>query len=66
MMLIILDMIYNGITNTRIHKTILGTKSQWVCGLRHELSLSARTLGSWVRIPIKAWMSVLGNGLATG
>jgi hypothetical protein len=25
-------------------------------GLRHELSSLARTLGSWVRIPLKAWM----------
>jgi hypothetical protein len=27
-------------------------------GLRHEPSSPARTLGSWVRIPLKAWMSV--------
>jgi hypothetical protein len=27
-------------------------------GLRHELSLLARTLGSWVRIPLKTWMFV--------
>jgi hypothetical protein len=27
-------------------------------GLRHELFSSARTLGSWVQIPLKAWMSV--------
>jgi hypothetical protein len=27
-------------------------------GLRHELSSLARKLGSWVRIPLKAWMSV--------
>jgi hypothetical protein len=26
--------------------------------LRHELSSPARTLGSWIRIPLKAWMSV--------
>jgi hypothetical protein len=26
--------------------------------LRHELSSPARTLVSWVRIPLKAWMSV--------
>jgi hypothetical protein len=25
-------------------------------GLSHELSPLARTLGSWVRIPLKAWM----------
>jgi hypothetical protein len=27
-------------------------------GLRHELSSLALTLGSWVRIPLEAWMSV--------
>jgi hypothetical protein len=25
-------------------------------GLRHEMSSLARTLGSWVLIPLKAWM----------
>jgi hypothetical protein len=24
------------------------------------------TVGSWVRIPLEAWISVLGSGLATG
>jgi hypothetical protein len=33
-------------------------RSKWPRGLRHELSSSARTLGSWVRIPLEAWMSV--------
>jgi hypothetical protein len=37
---------------------IHGSQSQWPRGLRHELFLLARTLGSWVRIPLKAWMSV--------
>jgi hypothetical protein len=32
-------------------------RSQWPRGLRHELSSPARALGSWVRIPLKAWMS---------
>jgi hypothetical protein len=32
---------------------------QWPRGLRHELSSLARTLGSWVRFPLKAWMSVI-------
>jgi hypothetical protein len=32
--------------------------SQWPRRLRYELSSLARTLGSWVRIPLKAWMSV--------
>jgi hypothetical protein len=31
-------------------------QSQWPRGLRHELSPLARTLGSWVRITLKAWM----------
>jgi hypothetical protein len=26
------------------------------CGLRHELSSPAQTLGSWVQIPLKALM----------
>jgi hypothetical protein len=29
-------------------------RSQWPCGLRHELSSLARTLGSWLRIPLEA------------
>jgi hypothetical protein len=52
-------------------------RSQWPRGLRHELPSSARTLGSWVPIPLKAWMSVcvysvfvwffcVGSGLTTG
>jgi hypothetical protein len=48
-------------------------RSQWPRGLRHELSSLTRTLGSWVRIPLKVWMSVcvysvfvLGSDLATG
>jgi hypothetical protein len=32
--------------------------SQWLHSLRHEMSLPAGTLGSWVWIPLKAWMSV--------
>jgi hypothetical protein len=31
---------------------------QWPRGLKHELSSPALTLGSWVRIPLEAWMSV--------
>jgi hypothetical protein len=40
--------------------------------LRHELSSLAGTLGSWVRIPLKAWMFAYafilcaGSGLSTG
>jgi hypothetical protein len=33
---------------------------------RRELSSPDRTLGSWVRIPRKAWMYVLGSSLAMG
>jgi hypothetical protein len=32
--------------------------SQSPSGLRNELSSLARTMGSWVRIPLEAWMSV--------
>jgi hypothetical protein len=49
-------------------------RSQWSHCLRHEPSSPARTLGSWVRIPLKAWMFVfcvyvvlyVGSGLTTG
>jgi hypothetical protein len=33
-------------------------RSQWTRDLRLELSSLAWTLGSWVRIPLKAWMFV--------
>jgi hypothetical protein len=33
-------------------------RSQWPCGLSHELSSLVRTLGSWVGIPLKAGMFV--------
>jgi hypothetical protein len=33
-------------------------RSQWPRRLRHELSSLARTLGSWVQIPLEAWVSV--------
>jgi hypothetical protein len=32
--------------------------SQWPCDLRHESSSPVQTLGSWVRIPLEAWMYV--------
>jgi hypothetical protein len=35
-------------------------RSQWPRSLRHELSSLTRTLGSWVRMPLKEWMSVCG------
>jgi hypothetical protein len=50
--------------------------SLWPRGLKHERFSLARTLGSWVRIPLKAWTSAcvysiyvvlcVGRGLATG
>jgi hypothetical protein len=33
-------------------------RPQWLHGLKHEPSSPARTRRSWVRIPLKAWMSV--------
>jgi hypothetical protein len=56
--------------------TFLSSRSQRPRGIRHELSSLARTLGSRVRIPLKALMSVCvysvcvvlcaGSGLAKG
>jgi hypothetical protein len=50
-------------------------QSQWPRGLRHGLSSLVRTLGSWFRMPLKAWMTVcvytvfvlscVGSGFAT-
>jgi hypothetical protein len=62
----------NSQTATNEHSLLMLSRSQWPRGLKHELSSLARTLGSWVRIPLEAWMSVcvyyvfaLGSGLAT-
>jgi hypothetical protein len=33
-------------------------RSQWPCGLKHELSSPTRTLGSWVRITLEVRMPV--------
>jgi hypothetical protein len=48
-------------------------RSQWPRSLRHEMSSLAKTLESWVQIPLKARKSVcvysvfvLGSGFATG
>jgi hypothetical protein len=49
------------------------SRSQWPRGLRHKMSSPAWTLGSWVRIPLEAWMfvcvysvlSCVSSGLAT-
>jgi hypothetical protein len=47
-------------TKWHLYKVCRGFRqSQWPRGLRHELSSLARTLGSWVRFPLKSWMSVL-------
>jgi hypothetical protein len=53
-----------------------GILNQWPRGLKHEIFSPAQTLGSWVRIPLEAWMPVsvysvfvlfcIGNGVATG
>jgi hypothetical protein len=43
----VLDTVYNRTCRWR-----------WPRGLRHELSSPARTLASWVRISLEAWMSV--------
>jgi hypothetical protein len=40
------------------HSSDYESRSQWPRGLRHEPSSSARTLGSWVRILLEAWMFV--------
>jgi hypothetical protein len=37
---------------------VVNRRSKWPRSLRNEPSSPARTLGSWVRIPLKAWMSV--------
>jgi hypothetical protein len=34
------------------------SRSQWPCGLRQVLYSAAWTLGSWVRIPLEAWICV--------
>jgi hypothetical protein len=60
--------IHNNVILSRVKCTIYETllndlrdkHSRWQCprGLRHQLSSPAWTLGSWVRIPLEAWMSV--------
>jgi hypothetical protein len=52
------------------------SRSQWPLNLRYEMSSRSQTLGSWVRIPLDASMSVrvasmfmlscVGSGLAEG
>jgi hypothetical protein len=48
-----------GRKDTKItYRTVRISPPQWPRGLRHEPSSPGRTLGSWVRIPLEAWMSV--------
>jgi hypothetical protein len=35
-----------------------GSCAQLILGFRHEIFSPARTLGLWIQIPLKAWMSV--------
>jgi hypothetical protein len=41
---------------TKLFSPVVQRRSQWPCGLKHELSSPAPTLNSWVRIPLEAWM----------
>jgi hypothetical protein len=43
---------------------IIKGRSQWRCGLWFELSSPTQTLGSWVRIPLEARMSVCDSVLS--
>jgi hypothetical protein len=61
--------------NLRLYASPLG-RSHWPRGLIYELSSPARTLESWIRISLEAWMSVcvysvcvvlyIGRGPVTG
>jgi hypothetical protein len=72
---------FAALSMSKLQRWIMGmvkyelSRSQLSRGLRHEPSSPARTQGSWVRIPLKAWISVhlfcvcvlcVGSGLATG
>jgi hypothetical protein len=53
-----------GCNNIILFMDILDTahevgRSHWSRRLRHELSTTAVTLASWVRISLKAWMSAI-------
>jgi hypothetical protein len=58
------------------HLRVSSCRSQWPLRLRHEMSSPSEALGSWVRIPLDAWMSArvsslfvlscVGNSLVTG
>jgi hypothetical protein len=49
---------FSSVPLTESRGSSLKCRSQWPCGLRHELSSAAQTLGSWVRIRLEAWMSM--------
>jgi hypothetical protein len=61
---------YLRVRNNVFYKpTSIFCRSQWPRSLRHEMSSPIRMLGSWVRIPLKAWMFAcvcIGSGLAKG
>jgi hypothetical protein len=65
---------YKPMGKISISETIISTRADYSgrAVLRHEMSSTARTLGSWVRIPLKACMPVwfilclLDNGFAMG
>jgi hypothetical protein len=50
-------LILRGTNKMYIARHIL-CQPQWPSGLSHEESSLSQTLGSWVRIPLKAWISV--------
>jgi hypothetical protein len=41
-----------------LFEEILICRSQWPRGLSHRLPSLSQTLGSWIRMPLKRWMSV--------
>jgi hypothetical protein len=63
-----------GIPGELLNKTLKSRPSQRTDGVRHEMSSSTQTRGSWAQIPFEACISVrcfcvfvvLGTGLATG
>jgi hypothetical protein len=64
------SLLFAQITSKPIPSTIIficaklaPSRSQQSRGLRHELSSLAWMLGSWVRIPLKVWMSVWVHSL---
>jgi hypothetical protein len=54
---LVMAIIVNISRNSRQYREMI-CQSQWPRGLRHEPPSPARTLGSWVRIPLEVRMSV--------